>query len=179
MSDTKIVPTQYDGFTHNDVERIKVQSEYLRGTIKDGLVDPVTGSICDDDQVLIKFHGIYQQDDRDLRNDRRKSKHRIEHVDSAPGDRKRHSGSCRRASRSGRGSLTNWARTSVSLVVVVRSLRKPIEKCRSWQHGSWLRSNRKKTCRVSASGDFASALNWPEKKKSSRGGFLWILETTW
>ena len=50
MSDTKIVPTQYDGFTHNDVERIKVQSEYLRGTIKDGLVDPVTGSICDDDQ---------------------------------------------------------------------------------------------------------------------------------
>ena len=74
MSDTKIVPTQYDGFTHNDVERIKVQSEYLRGTIKDGLVDPVTGSICDDDQVLIKFHGIYQQDDRDLRNDRRKSK---------------------------------------------------------------------------------------------------------
>jgi glycine/D-amino acid oxidase-like deaminating enzyme len=36
----------------------------------------------------------------------------------------------------------------------------------------------KKTCRVSASGDFASALNWPEKKKSSRGGFLCILETT-
>jgi sulfite reductase (NADPH) hemoprotein beta-component len=74
MSDTKITPTHYDAVTHNDVERIKVQSDYLRGSIKDGLVDPVTGSICDDDQVLIKFHGIYQQDDRDLRNDRRKSK---------------------------------------------------------------------------------------------------------
>jgi len=74
MSDTKIVPTQYDSVTHNDVERIKVQSDYLRGSIKEGLVDPVTGSICDDDQALIKFHGIYQQDDRDLRNDRRKAK---------------------------------------------------------------------------------------------------------
>jgi sulfite reductase (NADPH) hemoprotein beta-component len=74
MSDTKISPTQYDAVTHSDVERIKVQSDYLRGSIKDGLIDPITGSICDDDQVLIKFHGIYQQDDRDLRNDRRKAK---------------------------------------------------------------------------------------------------------
>lgn len=74
MSDTKISPTQYDAVTHNDVERVKAQSDYLRGSIKEGLVDPVTGSICDDDQVLIKFHGIYQQDDRDLRNDRRKAK---------------------------------------------------------------------------------------------------------
>ncbi|MFT4651993.1 MAG: sulfite reductase (NADPH) hemoprotein beta-component [Porticoccaceae bacterium] len=74
MSDTKISATQYDAVTHSDVERIKVQSDYLRGSIKDGLVDPITGSICDDDQVLIKFHGIYQQDDRDLRNDRRKAK---------------------------------------------------------------------------------------------------------
>jgi sulfite reductase (NADPH) hemoprotein beta-component len=74
MSDTKISPTQYDAVTHTDVERIKVQSDYLRGSIKDGLIDPITGSICDDDQVLIKFHGIYQQDDRDLRNDRRKAK---------------------------------------------------------------------------------------------------------
>lgn len=35
MSDTKISPTQYDAVTHTDVERIKVQSDYLRGSIKD------------------------------------------------------------------------------------------------------------------------------------------------
>ena len=74
MSSNKIIPTEYDPVNHNDVERIKSGSEYLRGSITEGLVDPITGSICDDDQILIKFHGIYQQDDRDLRNERRKAK---------------------------------------------------------------------------------------------------------
>jgi len=57
-------------------EGIKTRSNYLRGTIAEGLADLSTGSLCEDDQQLIKFHGSYQQDDRDLRPDRRK--HRLE-----------------------------------------------------------------------------------------------------
>ncbi|MEX2577600.1 MAG: NADPH-dependent assimilatory sulfite reductase hemoprotein subunit [Verrucomicrobiales bacterium] len=55
-------------------EDIKDASNYLRGTILDGLADPVTGSLSKTDQQLTKFHGIYQQDDRDLRKERRKKK---------------------------------------------------------------------------------------------------------
>ena len=55
-------------------EGIKTRSNYLRGTIAEGLANQVTGSLSDDDQQLIKFHGSYQQDDRDLRADRRKFK---------------------------------------------------------------------------------------------------------
>jgi len=50
-------------------ERIKESSRFLRGTISDGLSLPETGAIADDDQQLVKFHGIYLQDDRDLRAD--------------------------------------------------------------------------------------------------------------
>src|SRR6187402_3291944 len=57
-------------------EGIKIRSNYLRGTIAEGLADLSTGSLSEDDQQLIKFHGSYQQDDRDLRPDRRK--HRLE-----------------------------------------------------------------------------------------------------
>ncbi len=56
------------------VEKIKLRSNFLRGTIVEGLKDPLTGAIADDDTALIKFHGSYQQDDRDLRNERRKQK---------------------------------------------------------------------------------------------------------
>jgi sulfite reductase (NADPH) hemoprotein beta-component len=57
-------------------EGIKTRSNYLRGTIQEGLADLSTGSMSEDDQQLLKFHGTYQQDDRDIRNDRRK--HRLE-----------------------------------------------------------------------------------------------------
>jgi sulfite reductase (NADPH) hemoprotein beta-component len=57
-------------------EGIKTRSNYLRGTIAEGLADLSTGSLSEDDQQLLKFHGSYQQDDRDLRPDRRK--HRLE-----------------------------------------------------------------------------------------------------
>ncbi|WP_035601702.1 NADPH-dependent assimilatory sulfite reductase hemoprotein subunit [Haloferula sp. BvORR071] len=57
-------------------EGIKTRSNYLRGTIAEGLADQSTGSMSEDDQQLLKFHGTYQQDDRDLRPDRRK--HRLE-----------------------------------------------------------------------------------------------------
>jgi sulfite reductase (NADPH) hemoprotein beta-component len=55
-------------------EGIKIASDYLRGTILEGLADSSTGSMSADDQQLTKFHGIYQQDDRDVRKERRKKK---------------------------------------------------------------------------------------------------------
>jgi sulfite reductase (NADPH) hemoprotein beta-component len=58
----------------SEVEHIKTQSRLLRGTLAESLVDPVTGSIATPDTSLIKFHGSYQQDDRDLREERRQQK---------------------------------------------------------------------------------------------------------
>jgi sulfite reductase (NADPH) hemoprotein beta-component len=55
-------------------EGIKDASNYLRGSILDGLANAATGSLDKDDQQLTKFHGIYQQDDRDIRGERRKKK---------------------------------------------------------------------------------------------------------
>ncbi len=66
--------TRYDAATHSDVEKIKIESHYLRGTITPSLNNPITGAVADDDLMLIKFHGIYQQDDRDIRHERRKQK---------------------------------------------------------------------------------------------------------
>lgn len=51
-------------------EQLKARSRYLRGNIAEGLEDPFTGAVPGDDPLLMKFHGIYQQDDRDLRADR-------------------------------------------------------------------------------------------------------------
>jgi len=58
----------------SDLERIKADSRHLRGTIAEGLRDPVTGAISEDDNKLLKFHGSYLQDDRDLREERRRQK---------------------------------------------------------------------------------------------------------
>ncbi|HKH21829.1 MAG TPA: sulfite reductase, partial [Gammaproteobacteria bacterium] len=58
----------------SSTEVIKENSDYLRGTIVEGLADPITGAISEDDTALLKFHGSYQQDDRDLRQERRKQK---------------------------------------------------------------------------------------------------------
>ncbi len=51
-------------------EHIKVASGYLRGTIAEGLEDTSTGALDPSDTQLTKFHGIYQQDDRDIRDER-------------------------------------------------------------------------------------------------------------
>ncbi|WP_290584539.1 NADPH-dependent assimilatory sulfite reductase hemoprotein subunit [Alicyclobacillus sp.] len=48
------------------VEVIKRESRYLRGTLKEALVDGQPKFSEENVQVL-KFHGVYQQDDRDLR----------------------------------------------------------------------------------------------------------------
>src|SRR5947207_10293869 len=55
-------------------EAIKEASAYLRGTLAEGVADEITGAISDDDQQLVKFHGMYLQDDRDLRAERSKKK---------------------------------------------------------------------------------------------------------
>ena len=52
------------------VEKVKRASNFLRGTIAAGLGDQITGGLAESDTNLIKFHGIYQQDDRDIRNER-------------------------------------------------------------------------------------------------------------
>ncbi|HUC94025.1 MAG TPA: assimilatory sulfite reductase (NADPH) hemoprotein subunit [Paenibacillus sp.] len=59
---------------HSDVEAIKRRSNYLRGSLAETLEDRITGSIPEDDNRLMKFHGSYMQDDRDLRNERQKQK---------------------------------------------------------------------------------------------------------
>src|SRR5258707_1299261 len=55
-------------------ERIKEASDYLRGTLAEGLREEITGAIVEDDQQLVKFHGMYLQDDRDLRSERTRKK---------------------------------------------------------------------------------------------------------
>ncbi|MEJ2603504.1 MAG: NADPH-dependent assimilatory sulfite reductase hemoprotein subunit [Gammaproteobacteria bacterium] len=57
-----------------DVERIKTGSRHLRGTLERSLEDRLSGALADDDTQLSKFHGIYQQDDRDVRAERRRQK---------------------------------------------------------------------------------------------------------
>src|SRR5918993_5432566 len=56
------------------VEKIKRESDGLRGTIVQSLHNEITGAISEDDQALIKFHGMYQQDDRDRREERAEKK---------------------------------------------------------------------------------------------------------
>lgn len=56
------------------VEAIKEGSNYLRGTIVESLADAATGALAEDDTQLSKFHGFYQQDDRDIRKERVRQK---------------------------------------------------------------------------------------------------------
>ena len=56
------------------MERLKYESNYLRGTLLESLADPVTGAIAESDTQLSKFHGIYQQHDRDLEKERKSQK---------------------------------------------------------------------------------------------------------
>ncbi|CAL4324106.1 Sulfite reductase [NADPH] hemoprotein beta-component [Buchnera aphidicola (Eriosoma lanigerum)] len=58
----------------SDFERIKEESNYLRGTIVDDLNDTLTNGFKGDNYSLIRFHGMYQQDDRDIRIERMQQK---------------------------------------------------------------------------------------------------------
>ena len=55
-------------------EGIKTRSNFLRGTITDGLQNEITGALAADDTQVTKFHGFYQQDDRDIRAERKEQK---------------------------------------------------------------------------------------------------------
>jgi len=55
-------------------ETLKAGSNHLRGTIAEGLLDEISAGVTFPDQKLLKFHGMYQQDDRDLRDERRRQK---------------------------------------------------------------------------------------------------------
>ena len=54
------------------VEIIKANSNFLRGTILESLQDSASSALAEDDTQLSKFHGFYQQDDRDIREERRR-----------------------------------------------------------------------------------------------------------
>ncbi|WP_409292996.1 assimilatory sulfite reductase (NADPH) hemoprotein subunit [Peribacillus sp. SCS-37] len=58
----------------SDVEGIKERSDFLRGTLKEVMLDRISAGIPEDDNRLMKHHGSYLQDDRDLRNERQKQK---------------------------------------------------------------------------------------------------------
>ncbi|TJY44037.1 assimilatory sulfite reductase (NADPH) hemoprotein subunit [Cohnella pontilimi] len=58
----------------SEVEHIKRKSHYLRGTLATTFQDLITASIPEDDNRLMKHHGSYMQDDRDLRNERERQK---------------------------------------------------------------------------------------------------------
>ena len=61
------------------VEGIKTRSNFLRGTIAESLDDRATGALAEDDTQLSKFHGFYQQDDRESRVERNRRKLEPEH----------------------------------------------------------------------------------------------------
>ena len=63
-----------DSITVDPFEDTKRGSRFLRGTLEQGLADRATGALVEDDTKLGKFHGFYQQDDRDLRAERRRQK---------------------------------------------------------------------------------------------------------
>jgi sulfite reductase (NADPH) hemoprotein beta-component len=56
------------------LERVKVEGDALRGTIAESIKDELTGAMREEDTLLMKFHGMYQQDDRDRREERAKKK---------------------------------------------------------------------------------------------------------
>ncbi len=57
------------------IEGIKIKSDGLRGTLKESIeLDNHTGNVRADDEALVKFHGMYVQDDRDRREERAEKK---------------------------------------------------------------------------------------------------------
>ncbi|PQL94905.1 assimilatory sulfite reductase (NADPH) hemoprotein subunit [Apibacter adventoris] len=65
---------QGDSTPLSDNERLKKESNFLRGTIENDFKDELTGGFKGDNFQLIRFHGMYQQDDRDLRAERKEEK---------------------------------------------------------------------------------------------------------
>lgn len=58
----------------SSTERIKQASDNLRGTLRESLENETTGNLYEDDVALVRFHGMYIQDDRDRRDERAEKK---------------------------------------------------------------------------------------------------------
>lgn len=58
----------------SDNERLKSESDYLHGTITQDLKEQITGGFQGDNFQLIRFHGMYEQDNRDIRAERLEQK---------------------------------------------------------------------------------------------------------
>jgi len=58
----------------SEVEKLKYESNLLRGTLLESLANPTTGALADSDAHISKFHGFYQQTDRDLDKERKQQK---------------------------------------------------------------------------------------------------------
>ncbi|MBD3919662.1 assimilatory sulfite reductase (NADPH) hemoprotein subunit [Paenibacillus sp. PR3] len=71
---SKKVKVQPIGGKPSDVEELKLESNYLRGSLTESLSNRITGGLPELDNRLLKFHGSYMQDDRDYRNERQKQK---------------------------------------------------------------------------------------------------------
>lgn len=61
------------------VEGIKAASNQLRGTIGQELSDAAP-AFSPESQQLLRFHGIYQQDDRDVRAERARQRLDVDHL---------------------------------------------------------------------------------------------------
>jgi len=72
MTDPK-PSAQSDNPEQSKVEHAKRRGDNLRGTIHETLADDNAARFEEDDLALLKFHGLYQQDDRDTRADRRRA----------------------------------------------------------------------------------------------------------
>lgn len=58
----------------SEVEKLKHESNFLRGTLPKSIENPITGALFPDDTQISKFHGFYQQSDRDIEKERKQQK---------------------------------------------------------------------------------------------------------
>ncbi|MFG6150069.1 assimilatory sulfite reductase (NADPH) hemoprotein subunit [Halobacillus sp. B23F22_1] len=58
----------------SEMEKIKEESDYLRGSLVESFAERLSAGIPDEQTKLLKFHGSYMQDDRDVRNERKQQK---------------------------------------------------------------------------------------------------------
>ena len=74
MSNTHDPRAKLPDAPYSDNERLKDESDYLHGSIAADLGDGITGAFRGDNFQLIRFHGMYEQDNRDLRAERAEQK---------------------------------------------------------------------------------------------------------
>src|SRR5215218_3410330 len=66
--------SDYSNLNLSATEKIKLASKHLRGTLVESLNTEITGNLYEDDVALVRFHGMYVQDDRDRREERAEKK---------------------------------------------------------------------------------------------------------